>query len=164
MINNHDTPSYDKKMIELSFIDYRDILPIWETKLWPDRISKIEEMSCMTYQKDYDIQIFDLYEPTFWGIYYEDKLIAVNSGHRTSETDYRSRGLWVDRNYRRRGMTKLLFNALFEQAKKEKVSLVWSCPRKAALAAYEASSFQKISDWFDEGMEFGPNCYVEKIL
>ena len=157
-------------MIELSFlehvkkIDYQDILPIWETKLWAGRDSKIEEMSCMIYQKGYNIQIFDLYKPTFWGIYHENELVAVNSGHRTSETDYRSRGLWVDINYRRRGLTKLLFNALSEQAKKEKVSLVWSCPRKAALAAYEASSFQKTSDWFDEGMEFGPNCYVKKIL
>lgn len=145
-------------------IHYQDILPIWKTKLWPERDSKIEEISCMIYQKGYDIQIFDLYKPTFWGIYHENELVAVNSGHRTSEIDYRSRGLWVDTDYRRRGLTKLLFNALFEQAKKEKVSLVWSCPRKTALAAYEANSFQKTSDWFDEGMEFGPNCYVEKIL
>jgi len=145
-------------------IRYQDILPIWKTKLWPGRTSRIEEISCMLYQKGYNGEIYDLYEPTFWGIYHENKLVAINSGHRSSETDSRSRGLWVDINYRRNGLTRLLFNSLFEQAIKENASLVWSCPRKAALPAYEASNFRKTSDWFDERMEFGPNCYVKKIL
>lgn len=142
-------------------IQFENIFPIWENELWLNRVSKIEPVSCMLLNGGY--ATID-WEPTFWGIYEDTKLIAVNSGHRTSLTDYRSRGLWVHQHYRRKGLTKSLFRELFLQAKKEKTIKVWSCPRKSALKAYEASGFVKTSDWFDEKMEFGPNCYVEKIL
>ena len=146
-------------------IQFEDILPIWENELWLNRKSKIEPVSCMLLNGGYAAIN---YEPTFWGLYDNTELIAVNSGHRTSFTNYRSRGLWVHPNHRRKGLTKILFEELFIQAKKETLPiagmLVWSCPRKSALKAYEASGFVRISDWFDEGMEFGPNCYVEKTL
>lgn len=142
-------------------IQFENILPIWENELWPNRKSKIEPVSHMMYNGGYaSIN----YTPTFWGICENAKLIAVNSGHRTSKFEYRSRGLWVHPDYRRKGLTKYLFQELYIQAKKEKVVKIWSCPRASALKAYEASGFIKTSDWFDDGMEFGPNCYIEKYI
>ena len=51
-----------------------------------------------------------------------------------------------------------------KQAKKEKCDAVWSMPRKSALPAYEKFGFVKQGDFFDEGVEFGPNCWVLKRL
>ena len=52
---------------------------------------------------------------------------------------------------------KILFNQIDKQAKKENKTVCWSIPRKTALPAYEKAGYIKCSDWFDEGMEFGPN-------
>jgi hypothetical protein len=38
-------------------------------------------------------------------------------------------------------------------------------PRKTALLAYNKVGFKMIGDWFDEGVEFGPNCLaIMKLL
>ena len=48
-----------------------------------------------------------------------DKLIGVNSGYKTSDINYRSRGLWVHKPYRRRKVSSLL---LYNTIKKKLVS------------------------------------------
>ena len=42
--------------------------------------------------------------------------------------------------------------------------MIWSIPRKSALSAYTKFGFETIGNFFDEGMEFGPNIYVTKEL
>lgn len=142
-------------------VDFETILPIWKEKLWPNRESEIKSMSSMMYQGGYDMSIYEKYEPTFFAVYnVVNEIVGVNSGHRTSNDLYRSRGIWVDPRYRGNGIAGVLFCSLFGQAMKEKCKAVWSVPRKDALQAYEKVGFKKTSDFFDEGMEFGPNCYV----
>ena len=46
----------------------------------------------------------------------------------------------------------------------EQCTHIWSLPRKSALSVYEKYGFIKTSDFFDERVEFGPNCYVKKEL
>jgi len=80
-------------------ISFEEIFPVWTEKLWPDRNSPIETHSVMTWPfeglvEEYNMDIFN-YPVTFIGAFTEDKLIGVNSGHKTSELHYRSRGLWV---------------------------------------------------------------------
>lgn len=147
-------------------ITFDQILPVWQHKLWPGRESEIKPMSSMVYEGGYDMNIYNLYTPTFWGIYDIDSisLIAVNSGHRTSATVYRSRGLYVDPAYRGRQLASKLFKSIDEQALIEECEHVWSLPRKSAAFAYTSNGYNKTSPWINSGMEFGPNCYVLKVL
>ena len=145
-------------------VNFEVILPTWKKKLWVGRESKIQSMSSIQFLGGYDMTIYEKYTPTFWAVFDDKNIVAVNSGFSTSSTAYRSRGIWVDKTHRKLGVAQLLFDHIDKQAKEENKMVCWSIPRKEALPAYEKAGYIKCSDWFDEGMEFGPNCYVKKIL
>jgi len=151
-------------MIELKTIQFADIKDVWDSKLWPNRRTPIKPMSSMQYLEGFDMEIYNKYKPTFFGAYNGDLLVGVNSGHRTKENLYRSRGIWIDPSYRGQGISKMLFGAVDSQARDEGCTAIWSLPRKNALKAYESFGYVKQGEFFDEGMEFGPNCYVLKTL
>ena len=146
-------------------VDFETILPVWANELWPNRTSDIKSMSSMTYNKTFDMDIYKKYQPTFVAVYNNSNdIIGVNSGHRTDDTMYRSRGIWVNPLYRQKGIAGILFCEIEGQAMKEECVWLWSIPRQVALPAYKKYGFEQTSDFFDEGMEFGPNCYVKKKL
>ena len=144
-------------------ITFEQILPIWENKLWPNRVSKIETHSAMTWpsshpNQPYDINVFT-YPVYFFGSYQSNKLIGVNSGHLTSPTEFRSRGLWVDPEFRGMGLAKQLLEATIQQAIHSNASLIWSLPRVSSLHAYTSAGFTTVGEIINEGVEFGPNIY-----
>lgn len=144
-------------------ITFEQILPVWRAKLWPNRASKIEAHSAMTWpythpNQPYDTTIF-LYPVYFFGIFDNKKLIAVNSGHSTTLREFRSRGLWVDPEYRQKKLAKKLLLATIDIAKQEGAELIWSIPRLSAVPAYEKAGFETIGEAIDQGVEFGPNIY-----
>lgn len=124
----------------------------WSTHLWPNRDSAIETHSAMTWPFEgdpdaIDMSIFD-YEPTFWGIFVNDDLVGVNSGHRTTQSQYRSRGLWVDPHCRGAGFAQLLFTVTHWQARQEGCEMVWSIPRQSALKSYTSFGFETVGGFF----------------
>jgi len=141
---------------------FEEIYPVWDNKLWPGRISKIKPMSILYWEMPTkiikDSSIFEKYPSTFWVVKDEEKIIGVNSGFRTDEKVYRSRGLWVDPAYRRQGISQILLWQAILQGKKEECHWIWSMPRKSALPAYQKIGFKKRGKWLYEGVEFGPNC------
>lgn len=149
--------------MEIKEITFEEIFPVWSICLWPNRKSEIKPISSITFSNDIDMDIYDN-TPTFFGIFYNNELVGVNSGFKTSETEYRSRGLYVNASFRRCGAAKRLLEATEEQAKKEHCSFLWSMPRESAIKIYESFGFKRTSDWFDEGVEFGPNCFVLKEI
>ena len=133
------------KIIRLSF---EQIISVWQNHLWPDRESPIESHSAMTWPfegnpEQYDMNVFN-YPATFWGVYIDNKLVGVNSGHKTTDTQYRSRGIWVDPEYRKQGVAQNLFNMTEHRAILEKCNMIWSLPRKTALPAYERFGFSTV--------------------
>ncbi len=152
------------KLIRLSF---DQILDIWQKKLWPNRTSAIETHSAMTWPyegapEEYDMNVFK-YPATFWGLFIDEKLVGVNSGHKTSDTQYRSRGIWVDPDYRKQGIAQNLFNMTKHQAILEKCEMIWSIPRKTALPAYTKFGFETVGDYIvTETSE--ANIYVKLLL
>ena len=152
------------KLIRLSF---DQILDIWQKKLWPNRTSAIETHSAMTWPyegapEEYDMNVFK-YPATFWGLFIDEKLVGVNSGHKTSDTQYRSRGIWVDPDYRKQGIAQNLFNMTKHQAILEKCEMIWSIPRKTALPAYTKFGFETVGDYIvTETSE--ANIYVRRSL
>lgn len=148
-------------------ISFEEILPIWQTKLWPNRASAIEPMSAMTWPYEGDPQPINMsifeFEPVFWGVYLDDTLVGVNSGHRTTDLQYRSRGIWVDPSYRMHGVSQQLFAMTEQQALIEGCEMIWSIPRKTALKAYTKFGFETVGDFF--GTETADaNIYVIKRI
>ena len=154
---------------------FEDIFHIWNEKLWPNRVSKIESRSSLFWSSHLwtgfgNISITKRkteiwkYEPTFFCIRDNDNIIGVNSGFRTENKVYRSRGLYVDRDYRLQGLAQKLLMETIQQGKREGCKWIWTMPRKTALSTYNKSGFRKIGDWIDDGVEFGPNCLAIKQL
>jgi len=127
-------------------ISWPEIHKIWNTELWPNRTSAIEPNSAMLYLNGYDIS--NMNQPaSFFGFFWNNQLVGVNSGHKCSDGSYRSRGLWVNKQYRKQGIgTKLLF-ATIGQAKLESSVFVWSFPRQTSWATYKRAGFNLTSDW-----------------
>jgi hypothetical protein len=148
-------------------IEFSDILQVWKTYLWPQRVSAIETHSAMTWPysdnpESIDMKIFE-YKPVFWGAYQDNKLIGVNSGHRTTNQEYRSRGIWVDINHRNQGIAQTLFALTQHHAVLEKCNMMWSMPRISALGVYQRQGF------ICQGNTFGTetsdeNIYVSKKI
>ncbi len=148
-------------------ISFEQIQPIWQHKLWPERQSIIETHSAMTWPYEgnpqpHDIEVFK-YPATFFGAFIENNLVGVNSGHKTTGRHYRSRGIWVDPEYRLKGVSQELFNATKEQALKEECDLLWSIPRKTALSAYTKFGFETVGGFITTETS-DANIYVKMLL
>jgi GNAT superfamily N-acetyltransferase len=148
-------------------IDFETICNVWQSELWPNRTSPIESHSAMTWPFEGDPQEIDMniftFTPTFWGIYMGDNLVGVNSGHKSSDTQYRSRGIWVNPNYRRKGIAQRLFVLTERQARDEECEMIWSIPRKTALSAYTNFGFETVGGYIKTETS-DSNIYVKKIL
>jgi GNAT superfamily N-acetyltransferase len=125
-------------------ISWQEILPVWQIKLWPKR-ADIKTHSAMCFLQGYDMSNYSN-PATFFGLYKDGNLVAVNSGHGTA-CGYRSRGLWVDEEYRGQGLGKKLLLATIDQARREGHAMVWSLPRQTSWPVYASVGFQLASDW-----------------
>lgn len=144
-------------------IEWEQILPVWRDKLWPGRKSEIKPINGIKFMGGFDRNI-EHSTPTFFGAFSNDELIGVNSGFRTDVDSYRSRGLYVEHTYRRQGIAQLLLHAIEAQAIFEGHSLLWSMPRATSMPAYLKFGFVRVSNFFDENVEFGPNCFASKYI
>ena len=63
----------------------------------------------------YDLKNME-FTPTFWGAFHNDKLVGVNSGHMTLGRLYRSRGLVVLPEYRKKQIAQKLLMKTIAQA------------------------------------------------
>lgn len=151
-------------MATLKKISFEGILPVWKEFLWVGRKSSIHPMSSMTFERTFDKSIYENFEPTFFGLFVDDKLIGVNSFHRTHVTQGRSRGIYLFKEHRGNGYSKFLLNAAIYQAKEEGCNLIWSLPRISSLSAYLSVGYEVCSEEINEGVEFGPNIYVKQHL
>jgi GNAT superfamily N-acetyltransferase len=149
-------PNIDK--VELDFIMRADKCSKEEAT------RRIYEDCTIHYGYTHDNRIYKLYTPTFFGVYDNEKLIGVNSGHRSKKNEYRSRGLWVDPDYRGRKIGKILLQATINKAVEEGCDLIWSLPRESSMPVYNSVGFDKKSDWITKGVLYGPNCIAIKNL
>lgn len=133
-------------------ITFEEILPIWETELWPGRESAIETHSVMTWpfssnKLTHDMSIFN-YDVHFWGTFIDGNLVGVNSGHLTTNTEYRSRGIWVNPEFRGNGIAQQLLEMTKHSAVMAGAEMIWTMPRKTALSTYERFGFKTVGDFF----------------
>lgn len=155
----------------ISEITFEEIKPMWE-RLWLGR-DDIRSMSSMTDNVNYDYEIYKKYEPVFFGFFTDDDkklLIGVNSGHPTSETRFRSRGLYVKPGYGGKGIGQLLLRTTIDYAQERDFEVVWSLPRVKAFKTYAAVGFTCESGEETHGytangvIQHIQNTYAEKKL
>lgn len=151
-------------------IGWTQVEKIWLEYLWPDR-NTVSRMSSLIDAKNHNKVIYESYQPYFFGCIIDDKLVGVNSGHQTSRTHFRSRGLYVFPEWRRHGIGVELINATVQKAVQQQCKYIWTMPRKNALSTYEKCGFEKKSPWFDTGTHMDrtiklseANCYAERKL
>ena len=156
--------------MNVEYITWDDILPIWTHKLWPNRKSKIDPASAIAYPKDMlniTGPVIDMENKKFVPYYMairDKEIISVNSVVMCADGSATSRGLWVNGLYRGQGISKLILTETVNIARNNNASFIWTIPRKTSLPAYQSVGFKQTSVWFDEGMEFGPNCYARLDL
>jgi GNAT superfamily N-acetyltransferase len=143
--------------------DFETVLPFWRDKLWPGRKTPINSVSSMAYLGGYNMDIYQ-YKPVFFVAQHCEKIVGVISGFETAPGWFRSRGVWVDPHVTGRGYGRALMQALEKAALDRRCTNLWTIPRQSAMPYYERMGFKRTSDWFDEGVEYGPNAYALKTL
>ena len=145
--------------MEIKIVDFETILPVWEEKLWPNRKDPIKPTNNISYLGGRDKRISSQ-TPVFFAAYNGDNIVGVNSGFPSMEGSFRSRGLWVDPTCRGQGIGNGLLQAVVDYATEHGYKYAWSMPRQSALPCYLSVGFEQTSEFFDKGVEFGPNCFV----
>ena len=142
-------------------ISYEQILAFWREFLWPNQPESQRPMSTMLFHGGFDMSIPARYQALFLGLFAHGQLCGVVSGHPTSETEFRLRGLCVHPEHRGRGWGTLLLRAALEAASSSGASVAWSYPRDSAWFAYEKAGFRKIARKLRDGDQ---NCYAMAAL
>lgn len=145
----------------ITTITFDEVLPIWNTYLWPNRQSSIDSTSAMCYLGGYDL-VNTQSHPTFFAYVIDNEIAGVNSGHKTMNDGYRSRGLYVLEKFRGMGIGTQLLKATIEQAKIENCNMCWSYPRKSSWKSYLNAGFELSSDWeISETSEANAYCIIK---
>jgi GNAT superfamily N-acetyltransferase len=127
-------------------IEFRVIYEIWTNFLWTNRKSPIEPTSAMKYLGGYTLSNLDS-KPTFFA-YLEDGVIAgVNSGHGCIDNGYRSRGLYVFPQFRKKEIGRKLLLETIKQGQVENYTYIWSYPRQISWNTYQNAGFILTSFW-----------------
>jgi GNAT superfamily N-acetyltransferase len=155
--------------LTLGEVDFSTVLPIWSTQLWPGRQSPIRPVSTMVYLGGKDQSIATKYtnDARFWAITDSDmngQIVGVFSGHPTSETHYRARGLYVLPAYQRLGVGVMLVNSVVLAASAAQREVCWCIPRVVNTLFFEKCGFVQTSLPTIVDMEFGPNVYMARAL
>ena len=140
-------------------IKFKQILPFWKI-LWP-HMNVVPEISPIKYMGGIDLSLQK--NRVVFLAYKTDKVLGVNSVSKTNKIMYRSRGLWVYRKARRKGIGRALLQKSEEIAKEDGAKFLWSMPRHDSLNFYKRCGFEQRSGWFNK-YEFGPHCFVVKRL
>lgn len=145
-------------MFHCAEISYEEIKVFWD-KLWPNR--SYEPYSAMSYLGGY--LAWPPEEVCYYGVFNgQNDIVGVNSCHDTGHLLVRSRGLWVDPNYRGQRLGVKLLDFATEWAQQRSRHAVWSYPRQDSMATYSAAGYIQQGPWFtDSGVT---NCYAIRVL
>ena len=145
----------------LSETDFSTAGAVWKSRLWPKRVEPIEARSALLFKKGFDLN-YQSAEVFFVKAAADQQIVGVCSGQRTGPKEFRSRGLWVAENYRKKGIGGALFRFVEEEAKRRGGLHLWT------LARYSSKEFYLSMGMKSAGktgkFEYGPHFYMSKKL
>lgn len=141
------------KEFKLVYIDFQSFSELWKTSLGSNR-NEIQPIDSRQYLGVQDVTIIDTYTPIFLAIKNnEDSYSAIISGHATSSSTYRVRGLCIfDVSKEEQDIcVKILFDVIEQEAKKQSCSMLWDLVNLSSLLF----DYQfKLNEPFKDGMYF----------
>ena len=140
-------------------IDFETIQKVWRENLWVEGDSADKRYNRIKIDGKFDQ---DMAEKTvmYWAYKLDDEIVGVNSGYKSCENYYRSRGLWVTPRFRGAGFAKSLLDVVIGESIFWNCKYVWSYPREESLGVYESMGFKKQGDF--EVADYGFNCIAIK--
>ena len=147
--------------MKVVFTDFLTVLPIWKQYLWPKRIEPIRSRSTMLFKAGMDVKAFSA-EVFFVKLEKNQKIVGVCSGQRTQDQEFRSRGLWVAKEFRRQGLASQLFVFVEQEAKKRGANHLWTLARHSAKEFYLAMNMKDCGKTYE--FEYGPHFWMSKNL
>lgn len=148
-------------------ITFDEIKPYWK-KLWPHvDINNLKPVQML--ELPFVDSIFLKLEKqcpgaipvTFIGYFIGEKIIGVQSGYKTSSEYFRIRGMWVDEEYRNKGIASSIVSAIEDIALSKNCKIVWTVPRKQAIGFWKKLGYEQITDFI---MENNNNCLSTKHI
>ena len=93
------------------------------------------------------------------------KIIGVISFNKTSAFAWRSRGVWVNHDHRRKGIGSALMNKAINIIKKENSVYIWSMPKVTAFPFYQKMGFKayKEINTYENGPHFLAKLAIEDV-
>ena len=164
-INSQDSvTSFENQVIKIVSLTFEEIYPFWHM-LW-DHLKEFEikDKSSRLLISGFDeaIMINNDIKTTFFGAKINDVIVGVNSGFRTTNIHYRSRGLFVLSEHKMKGVATKLLKATQEQGMKEGCTIMWNFPKESVLPVYINFGFKVVSCFYKDLL--GSNCYVVKVI
>lgn len=148
--------------ITVQEVNFTEVLPYWENYLWPQRQSKIEDVSVIDHFGRLTLDRRQLKAQFYAALDFKKRIVGVNSGLKTSPVHFRSRGIWVHPEFRFKGVGSLLLEAISTAAQTQKCTIVWSMPRLGSVQFYESCGFR--FNHTIPGFEYGPHALMTKAL
>ena len=140
-------------------VDFETIQKVWRKNLWVEGDSADKRYNRIKIDGKFDQ---DMAEKTvmYWAYKLDDEIVGVNSGYKSCENYYRSRGLWVTPRFRGAGFAKSLLDVAINESIFWNCKYIWSYPREESLGVYESMGFKKQGDF--KIADYGFNCIAIK--
>lgn len=152
-------------------VDFETIQKVWRENLWVEGDSADKRYNRIKIDGKFDQ---DMAEKTvmYWAYRLDDpndqnplqsshgEIVGVNSGYKSCENYYRSRGLWVTPRFRGAGFAKSLLDVAIGESIFWNCRYIWSYPREESLPVYESMGFEKKTDF--QVASYGFNCIAIK--
>lgn len=110
-------------------INFTAMKDVWMYYVWPDpKDHPVPSVDPQQYRGTIDEHIVAKYPPTFFAIKKEKLIIAALGGHKTTDSMYRARGLFLDKRTDEKQykvLTGSLLSAIREQARSEGCKYIW---------------------------------------
>ena len=131
-------------------INFEKIQEIWyEEDMW-GQMAYAHPVSTMLYIEKFDQKIKNLEysRPIFYAFMVNNKIVGVNSYHHVNNEQVRSRGLYIYKNHRGKGIAEKLLKYAIDENKNKGYKFIWSMPRSTAIVTYKKAGFQITSNVF----------------
>ena len=141
-------------------VNYETAKEVWKQELWSYGDSADKKYSKMKINNEKFDKTMAKKTIFYWAYKLDDKIVGINSGYKSCDNYYRSRGIWVDPKFRGIGFAKTLIDVAITESMFWDCKYIWAYPRKETVGVWESMGFKKQGQF--ESASYGFNCIVIK--
>ena len=145
----------------ISKSNFKEVSFIWKNYLWPKRIEPIEKTSALLFKEGIDMN-YKAAEVFFVKAEMDGRIVGVCSGQRTGVHEFRSRGLWVSEDFRKKGLGSKLFFEVEKEAQNRGCVNLWTLARYSSEKFYCSMEMKNFGKTYK--FEYGPHFWMSKTF